>query len=48
MDVIVYHGNGCRACHEEMEYLKHDNVPFIAKNVHNDPENALASLLSER
>jgi hypothetical protein len=21
MDVIVHHGNGCRACHEEMEYL---------------------------
>jgi hypothetical protein len=32
MDVIVYHGNGCRACHAEMEYLEHNNVPFIAKN----------------
>ena len=38
MEVIVYHGNGCRVCHEEMEYLKHKNVPFIAKNVHTDPE----------
>jgi glutaredoxin len=38
MDVIVYHGNGCSVCHEEMEYLKHKNVPFVAKNVHNDPE----------
>jgi glutaredoxin len=36
MDVIVYHGNGCKACHEEMEYLKHNNVTFIAKNVHDD------------
>ncbi len=38
MEVIVYHGNRCRVCHEEMEYLKHKNVPFIAKNVHTDPE----------
>ena len=38
MDVIVYHGNGCSACHEEMEYLKNNDVPFIAKNVHNDLE----------
>jgi glutaredoxin 3 len=38
MQVIVYHGNGCRFCQEEMEYLKHKNVAFIAKNVHSDPE----------
>jgi glutaredoxin len=38
MDITVYHGNGCRACHEEMEYLKHKDVKFVAKNVHDDPE----------
>ena len=36
--ITVYHGNGCNACHEEMEYLKHNNVTFTAKNVHDDAE----------
>ena len=27
-----------QVCHDEMEYLRHKNVPFIAKNVHTDPE----------
>ena len=37
MEIIVYYGNGCSACHEQMEYFKYKNVPFTAKNVHTDP-----------
>jgi glutaredoxin len=37
MDITVYHGNNCNACHEEMEYLKYNNVSFVTKNVHADP-----------
>jgi arsenate reductase-like glutaredoxin family protein len=36
--VIVYHGNGCHVCHEEMEYLRLKGIPFVAKNVHTNPE----------
>lgn len=36
MDIVIYHGNNCSACHEEIEYLKHNNVQFVAKNVHDD------------
>ncbi len=36
MDVIVFYGNGCSACHEEMELLKRSNVPFTARNVSTD------------
>jgi glutaredoxin len=36
MNIVVYHGNNCSACHEELEYLKYNNVKFTAKNVHND------------
>ena len=38
MNIIVYHGNNCSACHEELEYLKYNDVQFIAKNVHDDAE----------
>ncbi len=38
MDITLYHGNNCNACHEEMEYLKYNNVHFIPKNVHEDTD----------
>lgn len=38
MDITVYHGNNCSACHEEIEYLKYNNVEFVTKNVHDDVE----------
>jgi glutaredoxin len=36
--IVVYHGNGCNACHEEMEFLAANDIRFTAKNVHNDSE----------
>lgn len=36
MNIVVYHGNNCSACHEEMEFLKSQNVEFTKKNVHED------------
>lgn len=36
MDIVVYHGNNCNACHEEIEYLKYNNISFTQKNVHDD------------
>jgi len=36
MEVIVFYGNGCSACHEEMQLLKRANVPFTARNVSTD------------
>ena len=38
MDIVVYHGNNCNACHEEIEYLKYNNINFIQKNVHDDAD----------
>ena len=38
MEIVVYHGNNCNACHEEMEYLKYNNVNFVPKNVHDNAE----------
>ena len=38
MNIVVYHGNNCNACHEEIEYLKYNNVEFVQKNVHNDAD----------
>jgi glutaredoxin 3 len=37
MEVIVFYGNGCSACHDEMELLKRENVPFTGRNVSTDP-----------
>jgi glutaredoxin 3 len=36
MEVIVFHGNGCSACHAEMEFLTKENIPFTARNVSTD------------
>lgn len=36
MEVIVFYGNGCSACHDEMELLKTKNVTFTARNVSTD------------
>ena len=36
MEVIVFHGDGCSACHAEMEFLKQQNIPFAARNVSTD------------
>lgn len=38
MNIVVYHGNNCNACHEEIEFLKYNNVEFTRKNVHEDAE----------
>jgi glutaredoxin len=38
MNIVIYHGNNCKACHEEMEYLKCNNVAFTPKNVHDNAE----------
>lgn len=26
INVIVFHGNGCSACHEEMEFLEREKI----------------------
>jgi len=36
MEVVVFHGNGCTACHAEMEFLKERSIPFVARNVSTD------------
>ena len=36
INVIVFHGNGCGACHEEMEFLEREKIPFVARNVSTD------------
>ena len=45
MNITVYHGNNCHACHEEIEYLKYNNVKFVPKNV-NDDADARKELIS--
>jgi glutaredoxin len=35
-EVVVYHGDGCSACHAEMEYLTEHRVAFTARNVSRD------------
>lgn len=37
MEVIVFYGNGCSACHAQMDLLKKQNVAFTARNVSTDP-----------
>jgi len=37
-EVVVFYGNGCSACHEEMEYLAAENIEFTARNVSTDLE----------
>jgi glutaredoxin len=36
MDVIVFHGDGCSACHAEMEFLKERSIAFTPRNVSTD------------
>ena len=45
MNITVYHGNNCHACHEEIEYLKYNNVDFVPRNV-NDDADARKELIS--
>lgn len=36
MEVIVYHGAGCHACHEQMELMERHGVEFSARDVTKD------------
>lgn len=36
MEIIVYHGQGCNACHEEMEFLSRHGIAFDARDVTRD------------
>ena len=36
MEVIVFHGDGCSACHAQMEFLREQNIAFTARNVSTD------------
>ena len=36
--IIVYHGDGCSACHAEMEFLSKNQIAFTAKNVTRDKD----------
>ena len=49
MQIVVYNGNNCNACHEEIEYLKYNEIQFTAKNVHDnaDARNELIALGSK-
>jgi glutaredoxin len=38
MDITVYYGRNCSACHEEMEFLKRNNIAFVGKDVTQDVE----------
>lgn len=37
-DVVVFHGAGCHACHDEMVFLSRNGVVFTAKDVVVDQE----------
>ena len=36
--VVIYHGDGCSACHAEMEFLEQNEVAFVPKNVTRDTQ----------
>ena len=36
MEIIVFHGNNCSACHAEMEFLEARKIPYTARNVSTD------------
>ncbi|MEO5764006.1 MAG: glutaredoxin family protein [Casimicrobiaceae bacterium] len=36
--VVVFHGNGCSACHDQMQYLQAQNIEFTSRNVSTDFE----------
>jgi glutaredoxin len=44
-DIVIYHGDGCHACHEEMTFLEQAGVDFVARNVSRDRE-ALRELIA--
>jgi len=39
-NIVVYHQPGCAPCHREMEFLKQQNIPFVAKDVSADEKAA--------
>lgn len=36
--IVVYHQPGCPPCHRAMEFLRSQNVPFVAKDVASDEQ----------
>jgi glutaredoxin len=45
--VVVYHQPGCQACREAMEYLAKRGVPFVGRDVQEDP-GALREMIQMR
>ncbi len=37
-NVIVFHGEGCSVCHDEMEFLSRSGIEFTGKDVVKDAE----------
>ena len=35
-NIVVFHGQGCSACHEQMQFLTHHGIAFTAKDVVSD------------
>jgi glutaredoxin len=48
-NIVVFHGRGCSACHEQMQFLAHHGFSFTAKDVVSDmtARNELLSLGSK-
>lgn len=38
MEIVVFHGDGCPACHEEIEFLTEEGIEFTPLNVSKDVE----------
>lgn len=32
-NIVVFHGPGCSACHEQMQFLNHHGIAYSAKDV---------------
>ena len=35
-NIVVFHGPGCSACHEQMQFLNHHGIAYSAKDVVTD------------
>ena len=48
-NIVVFHGQGCSACHEQMQFLTRHGISFTAKDVVSDmaARNELLSLGSK-
>jgi len=35
--VVIFTNVGCSACHQAMDYFTRNNIPFVERNIANDP-----------